>query len=265
MTTLSRKPPAQDVGIVRIYDSTGWSEAPAAPPKETGLALMVNGQQLLTIMCTPEKLNCLVLGFLMGQGLISGMGDVISMGVCPDELVAEVIIKGTVNNTARKVATSGCGAGISLEIDSGLAPVESKQCFLPEQILNSVRLLLGRNIPEPSPRQHGLHSSILTDGASLVAEAHDIGRHNTIDKIWGECLLRKIPTSDKILVSTGRISSEMVIKAVKMRVPLVASLNSATDRAVEMGARFGVAVAGYARAGQFQLYCGQERILDTTR
>jgi FdhD protein len=107
----------------------------------------------------------------------------------------------------------------------------------------------------------GVHTSALTDGEALLALAEDVGRHNTLDKIRGDCLMRRIPTRDRILISTGRISSEMMTKAAKMQVPIVVSRTSPTHLALQLARAWNIALIGYARGGQMQVYNGIERII----
>ena len=91
--------------------------------------------------------------------------------------------------------------------------------------------------------------------------AEDIGRHNTLDKIMGECLVRRLPTQDGILLTTGRISSEMLLKAARMQVPVVVSRGSPTERAVSLGNELGITVIGYARGNRLSVFSGEERLL----
>ncbi|MDO8568672.1 MAG: formate dehydrogenase accessory sulfurtransferase FdhD [Dehalococcoidales bacterium] len=243
------------------YADGSWDSVPATLPKESALSLFINGQEFVTIQCTPEELNCLVLGFLVSQGLVSGQDDIAMMRICTDEMIADLRLKVPVASTIRRVLTSGCGGGVSFNIGDSLSPVKSEQRVSPRQILSSMSMLLQAEADRADGRKRGVHLSALSDGDRLLVTAADIGRHNTLDKIWGECILRKIPTADRILVTTGRISSEMLGKAVRMRVPIVASLNSATDQAVELGAGLGVTVIGYARGSKFTVFCGKERIV----
>jgi FdhD protein len=105
-----------------------------------------------------------------------------------------------------------------------------------------------------------VHTSALGDDSHLLVFAEDVGRHNTLDKIRGECLLRGIETRDQILISTGRISSEMITKAAKMRVPIVASRTSPTHLALQLARAWNITLIGYAHAGEMRVYHGIERI-----
>ncbi|PYN12282.1 MAG: hypothetical protein DME06_09715, partial [Candidatus Rokuibacteriota bacterium] len=102
----------------------------------------------------------------------------------------------------------------------------------------------------------GIHGAALSDGERLLLVAEDVGRHNAVDKVKGEALLQGIPTEDLILLSTGRISSEMLLKAARMGVPLVASRTSPTEMAVGLAEQLDITVCGYVRPGSLDLYCG---------
>jgi FdhD protein len=108
----------------------------------------------------------------------------------------------------------------------------------------------------------GIHGAALTDGERLVAVAEDVGRHNAVDKVKGEALLKGIPTDDLLLLSTGRISSEMLLKAARMGVPLVASRTSPTEMAVSLAEQLNITVCGYVRPGSIDLYTGQAVALE---
>jgi FdhD protein len=242
------------------YDGNGWHQIPAALPEEAVLSLFVNGEEFVEMQCTLRKVNCLVVGFLASQGLISCLDDISIMRICSEELTADVHLKMPVVIPTRRVLTSGCGGGSTFDTGNGLSPVKSGKQLSPRQVLCIVKeLLLAENDGE-AKKNRGIHLSALSDGENLLVRAEDIGRHNTVDKIWGECILRKISTADRVLITTGRISSEMVLKAVRMQLPVVISPNSATERAVDLACKLGVTIVGYARASGFTVFCGEDRI-----
>ena len=227
------------------------------------LAVFVNGQELVNILCTPEKLNCLVTGYLRSEGFITGLDEITMMRTCLEESLADVRLTHQIADfPGKRILTSGCGGGITFEKGLSLKPLTSDWRVSPEQILSSIALLQREheNQMENRGRRRGVHVSALSDGDRLLVRAEDIGRHNTLDKIWGECLLRQIPTEDLLLLTTGRISSEMLSKAAKMGVPVVASLNSATSRAITLGADLGISVVGYASGKRLSVFSGKERL-----
>jgi FdhD protein len=110
----------------------------------------------------------------------------------------------------------------------------------------------------------GIHGAALADPDRLLFMAEDVGRHNAVDKVCGEALLRGIPTRDRMLLNTGRVSSEMLLKGARMGTPLVVSRTSPTDMAVTLAEQLGVTVVGYLRHGAFNVYAGGQHLgIDT--
>ncbi|MFC2072558.1 formate dehydrogenase accessory sulfurtransferase FdhD [Chloroflexota bacterium] len=245
------------------YADGEWKRISSKLPDEMLLSLFVNGQELVSILCTPEKLNCLVIGYLRSDGFIDSLDDIAMMRICLDESLADVKLTHQLTaSLPKRVLTSGCGGGISFETGVNIQQLNSSRRVSPSQILSSIRLLQRKseNQVENNGIRRGVHVSALSDGNKLITRAEDIGRHNTLDKIWGECMLRRIPTEDLLLLTTGRISSEMLIKAAKMGIPVVASLNSATNRAVKLGADLGITIVGYAHGSRLSVFSSEERL-----
>jgi FdhD protein len=238
------------------FSDGGWVSAPTHVPEEMGLTIYVNRQELVTIQCTPSSLNCLVFGYLYAQGIISGVGDVAYMRVCEEESLADVRLRNPdFTMPAQRTLTSGCGGGVAFATEA--RRVDSELEVEPAEVLSLMKQFLAGN--EMYRRCGGLHASALSNSGKLLVMAEDIGRHNTLDKILGECLLRKLSTRDGVLLSTGRVSSEMLLKAAKMEVPIVVSRTSPTERAVELARALGIALAGYARGGRLVVYSHPER------
>lgn len=106
-----------------------------------------------------------------------------------------------------------------------------------------------------------MHRAGLADPGRLLAAADDVGRHNTVDKLWGYCLAEGLTTHDRVLLSTGRISSEMLTKAARMRLPVVASRTSPTSLSVALAQAWNITLVGYVRRTSMNVYAGDERIL----
>jgi FdhD protein len=239
------------------FSDEGWLRTSVNVPSETELTISVNGQELVTILCTPTKLNCLVLGFLYAEGIISGVGDVASMRVCDEESLADVRLSNPEYKlpTLRKL-TSGCGGGVAFitqgqRVNSGLVVTPTEVLSLMKQFQEQMELyrLCG-----------GVHTSALSDTKNLLVVAEDIGRHNTLNKIQGECLLRGLSIRDGLLLTTGRVSSEMLLKAAKMQAPVVVSRTSPTGRAISLARDLGIALVGYARGSRLSVYSHPERL-----
>jgi len=109
----------------------------------------------------------------------------------------------------------------------------------------------------------GVHTSALTDGERIILSAEDIGRHNTLDKIAGMCLMQNVWPERRILITTGRISSEMLQKAVRLGASILISRTSPSSLSIELAEKWGITLIGYARRNRFNLYAHSERILTT--
>ena len=241
-----------------LFSGEEWLSMPAPVPREMSLAIYVNDQELVTILCTPTKLNCLVLGFLYSEGIITNMHQVASMRICEDEPIADVrLTKTDFAIPSRRTLTSGCGGGVSFRTQE--QRVDSDLVVTPREVLALMKQLhQHQNLFQQCG---GIHCSTLCDRKQILVAAEDIGRHNTLDKILGECLLRGLPTRDRILLTTGRISSEMLLKTARMQIPVVVSRGSPTELAISLGQELGITVVGYARSNRLSVFSVEERLL----
>jgi FdhD protein len=239
------------------YSDEGWVKTLVHVPIEREVTVYVNLRELVTILCTPTKLNFLVLGFLYSEGIISGMGDVVMMRVCDDDMMADVRLSDPEYELpTRRTLTSGCGGGATFTTEAHR--VDSDLVVTPTEVLSLMKQLQERM--ELYRFSGGVHASALADTGSLLAVAEVIGRHNTLDKIQGECLLRGLSTKDELLLSTGRISSEMLLKAARMQIPVVVSRHSPTASSVSLAGDLGIALVGHARGNRLLVYSHPERL-----
>jgi FdhD protein len=106
----------------------------------------------------------------------------------------------------------------------------------------------------------GVHTSALSDGRNLIVVTEDIGRHNTLDKIQGECLFNGVRTRDRMILTTGRVSSEMLRKAARMEIPVLVSRHTPTGTAISLARDLGIALVGQARGKRMSVYSHPERL-----
>ncbi len=248
---------------VAYLSFSGSEIRPAEKPvvRETAWTIYVNGQELVTVLCTPHKMNFLVLGFLASEGIIQSLDDVGLLRVCEDEgNVVDVRLRNeSLSLPQKRVLLSGCGGGVTFEdLTVSHTRLTSSLAVTPAQISKLMRYL--KKSAEVYRTAGGIHASALSDGERLLIVAEDVGRHNTLDKIRGECMLRGILTKDRIILTTGRISSEMVNKAVGMETPILISRTSPTDLAVRLADSWGITLVGYARGKRMNIYTHPERI-----
>jgi FdhD protein len=240
------------------FSSGKWTNALTAVPSEMALTIYINNTELVTILCTPTKLNCLVLGFLYSEGIISNMSDVATMRVCEEDSLADVrLSKPGYTAPARRTLASGCGGGVSFATE--MSKVDSKLVIKPVEVSSLMKQLNEK--AELYRFCGGVHTSALSNNNSLLVVAEDIGRHNTLDKIVGECLLSKSTTTDMVLLTTGRISSEMLAKAARMETPIVISRSSPTERSISLALELGITLIGYVRGNRLSVYSHEERLL----
>lgn len=248
------------MNVVYRYDkgklSTGEKEVVAEVP----LLLNVNGRELATLIASPHELRFLVAGFLRLQGLVERVEDFDLLSVCNDFGVARVQIKGELPEKLKPVLTSGCGTGISFTIPQAMARngnVAFSRSFAPRDVFALMEAMAQK---AEGYRSHGgIHSAAVGDG-SLCLFAEDLGRHNTIDRIAGEALLRGIDLTGMMFVTSGRISTELVAKAALLGLGLIASRTSPTETAVKMATEAGIIIIGYVRGERFDIYSHKARL-----
>lgn len=244
-----------------IYNDDEWQAVEAEVIDEGFLTIYVNGQELATLMCTPRDPLQLALGFLANEDFINSYDQVEIAHVCDAGDCADIWLSHSIIDRARrKIITSGCSGGQTFsDLAAHLEPVTSNLPVTPRQL----SLLMTQLQSQDSlyARARGVHTSGLSDGERLVIIAEDIGRHNTLDRLRGECLQRGIDPAGMILLSTGRISSEMINKAAKMGCPLVASRTSPTSMSVGLAREWNITLCGYVRRTRMNVYAHPERLM----
>src|SRR5690242_2691414 len=237
------------------------SEVAGDVVREQPLTVYVNGEKFLTLLCSPMMLDALVVGYLWMEKVVAGVDEIASVEVSPVDGRADVTLTHSVTLPTERILTSGCGGGITFRIDHRLFPrLQSSLRVRPADLAEGMKHLF--QAAEHYKRSRGIHGAALSDGRRLLAVAEDVGRHNAVDKVKGLALLHGIPTADRILLSTGRISSEMLLKAARMGVPVVASRTSPTEMAVALAEQLNVTVCGYVRPDGLNLYAGDALVLD---
>jgi FdhD protein len=235
---------------------------------ETPVSLTINGETWLTSMCTPIHLEAMAVGFLFNEGVIDSMADVADVRVCEHGDNVDVWLTREAEKPTKWTRTSGCSGGMTA-VDSitkpraVASPNGSRSLSVPaEQIGHLVEMLFESQ--ELYRETGGVHTSALTDGEAILLSAEDIGRHNTLDKIAGLCLMQNIWPERRILITTGRISSEMLQKAVRFGAGILISRTSPSSLSIELAEKWGVTLIGYARRNRFNLYAHPERIMIQT-
>jgi len=195
------------------------------------------------------------------------MDEVASVRLCANGDNVDVWLHHSVDQPERWRRTSGCTGGVTA-VEDGSKDVEIIQ---PEQLnINGFGLTaqqIGDLIESLFESQDfyrqsgGVHTSALSDGKDVFVVCEDIGRHNTLDKIAGRCLLESIEIESWVLTTTGRISSEMIQKAKRLGATIVISRTSPSSLSIEMAERWGITLIGYARRNRFRVYTHPQRII----
>jgi FdhD protein len=237
------------------------TEVAADVVREQPLTVYVNGEKFLTLLCSPTMLDALVVGYLWMEKVIAAREEIVALDISAVDGRADVTLAAPVTLPTERILTSGCGGGITFRIDHRLFPrLRSALTVRPDQLALGMKQLF--QAAEQYQRSRGIHGAALYDGERLLVIAEDVGRHNAVDKVKGRALLEEIETRDRILLSTGRISSEMLLKAARMGVPVVASRTSPTEMAVALAEQLNVTVCGYVRPDTLNLYAGTALALD---
>jgi FdhD protein len=226
------------------------------------VSIFVNGQELATVMCSPCQQDALALGFLANEGLIKSLDEIRAVHVCPSGACVDVwLSRADFTPPRRLILTSGCGGGVTFDDLSRLFEPLHSEVHVSIERLWMLMDALGQ-ASELYSRARGVHASALSDGERLLLVAEDVGRHNTLDKLCGLALQRGLETRDRILLTTGRISSEMINKARRMQVPVVCSRTSPTGLSIRLAHQWNMTLVGYLRRNSMNLYTHPARVLD---
>jgi len=252
------------VPVLRLTES-GKSTADDVVVREFPLTIVLNNQELVTLLCSPKNLDYLAVGFLSSEGLLKSKEDIKKIAV--DDRRGVVRVETEVENKQagevliKRLITSGCGRGASFYSAAdvgGQVKVESQTRISAREVFELVKEFQHRS--QVFRMTGGVHSAALCDTKSILVFSEDIGRHNAIDKIFGECILKDIPTDDRIIATSGRVSSEILLKAAKRNIPLLISKSAPTDLGVRLANDLGVTLIGFVRGKRMNVYANDWRL-----
>lgn len=251
--------------VLRISEE-GRSQVEDLVAREFPLTIILDNQELVTLLCTPKDLKYLAIGFLASEGLIESKGEIKKIVVDDRRGVVRVETpggKGVAQEALfKRMITSGCGRGAafySAADTTGQAKVKSEMKVSAGDVFARAREFQLRS--QVYRATHGVHSAALCDAKNILLFAEDIGRHNAIDKIFGQCLLEDVPLEDRMVITSGRMSSEVVLKVARRNIPIVISKAAPTDLAVEFAARLGVTLIGFVRGKRMNVYTDGWRVI----
>ena len=232
--------------------------------EEVPLTLLIGNKELVTILCMPSDLEDLVRGFLFTSGLIRKAQDIEKIVLDRERWSVYIELADKSVDTAfvfKRLYTSGCGKGTlfySLQDISKRRKITSDLKFNVDQI--SCLMSEFQKKSEGYLSTGGAHSAALAGENGILAFREDIGRHNAIDKIIGLWLSQSRNFQDKVMLTSGRISSEVLLKIQKCRIPMIISRSAPTNQAVKLAKDMGITLVGFVRGNRMNIYSGEERI-----
>jgi len=230
--------------------------------RESVLRILVNGWEAARLMCTGSSLRCLAAGYLLTCGLIQTRADILELAVeeGQDAFLARVRLRESPPAELGVSITSGLGREIRPANMRPPAALPEKKAWLPPQSIIDLAQELERR-STLYRLTHGCHNASLCTATGMLVFCSDIGRHNAIDAIVGQCLLEAMSTTDKMIVTTGRIASEIVHKALRAGIPALASTAVATSLAVDMARKSGLTLIGNVTDTGFWVYNDPGRLI----
>lgn len=233
--------------------------------REFPFTIILNSQELVTLLCSPGNLRYLTAGFLISEGLIYSKNEIKKMTLDDKRGVIRVEAENTSEHGSetifKRIISSGCGRGASFYSTADIAEqkVDSKMQISTGDIYTLIRGFQHRS--ELYRSTHGVHSAALSDTKNILVFDEDIGRHNAIDKVFGKCLLDNISTENKILLTSGRITSEVLHKVAKRHIPVIASISAPTDLGINIAETLDITLITSVRGKKMNVHTGNWRVI----
>ncbi len=235
---------------------------------EFPVTIKINGQEFVTMVCTPEYVEDMAIGYLASEGIIRKYEDIKEIWVQEDE--GFVHVKTDKPNPYyekfqnKRYITSCCGGSRQgfVFVNDALTAKKMNDIHVKVSPEDCFRLMKDMQESAVTFQQTGgVHNAALCDMNELLLSRMDIGRHNALDKIYGYCLKNDISIKDKILVFSGRISSEILLKVAKIGCEMILSKSAPTELALTLAEDLGITTVGFIRNQSFNVYTGAERIM----
>ncbi|MDR8525756.1 formate dehydrogenase accessory sulfurtransferase FdhD [Shewanella fidelis] len=231
---------------------------------ERPLTVYLNWQPIVTLMTLGARAEALSLGYLKNQGFISDISKLESVIVDWDVNSAAILTSEKIENLddklSEKTVTTGCGQGtVYGDFMTGLDDIDLPKPELKQSMIYS--LLKNINAYNETYKNAGaVHGCGLCHQDQIIGFVEDVGRHNAVDTLAGEMWLNQDNGNDKLFYTTGRLTSEMVIKVAKMGIPVVLSRSGATQMGLELAQKLGITMIARAKGRHFLVYNGAENI-----
>lgn len=232
---------------------------------ERAVTIYLNRQEIVTAMTLGDMPECMAVGFLRNQNMLHD-DDVITQIDVDEEL--DVIVVRTERETdyeaklQQKVRTSGCAQGT---VFGDMMEAFDRVTLNPDARITTSEMMALTKAINTTPSLYltagAIHGCVLADASEPLVYMEDVGRHNAVDKIAGWMFLNSVHGHDKVFYTTGRLTSEMVIKTVQMQVPILISRSGFTESGVELARQAGLTLIGRARGKRFMVLAGEERVV----
>jgi FdhD protein len=226
---------------------------------EYPFTIFIDDEEIITLLCSPKSLEYLAIGFLYSEGFIESYSAIKNIQIDEDKGSAYINlnIRKTFNEKlqGKRTITSGCGKGTVFYnvLDSFKSKkITNTMDIKPNEIVDLMRSF--NKDSELFNSTGGVHACAICNEHGIIYFEEDIGRHNALDKVLGKALVENMDLSDKIILTSGRISSEMLIKAAKRGIPVVVSRSAPTSLAVDMARELNITLVGFVRGEKMNIY-----------
>ena len=250
--------PTKEVNILRIKGENTKEEEDILAI-EYPFTIFLNDKEIITLLCSPKSLKDLTIGFLYSEGLIDNLANIEKIYIDEEKGLAYVNVREkkllAEKLQGKRTITSGCGKGTLFY--NVLDSFKSKKIEKPLDIkIEEIKALM-REFNRKSElflSTGGVHSCALCTKSDILIFEEDIGRHNALDKILGRAFIDGMDLSDKLVLTSGRITSEMLIKVAKRGIPVIISRSAPTSLSVELARELNITVVGFARGEKMNIY-----------
>lgn len=258
-----------DWEIIRVNDGSveEFSDEVAA---EYPLTVVVNGEEFATMVCSPTNLRELLIGFLASEGIIRFTDEVKQLRVDEEQGYAYVELTKPLEEDqqdhSKRFIGSCCGKSRQFYFKSDVKTAKTVMSRVSITVKQGFALMEQLQAQSAHfQRTGGVHNAALCTPEEMLTIRTDIGRHNALDKIYGNVLYNKVPLGDKVITFSGRISSEVLLKISKIGIGIIISKSAPTDLALKLAQDLGITTIGFVRRNKMNIYTHPHRIGDTQK